>query len=217
MAFEWKDLFALLNFKNMPLLAIVRHGQSQWNLENRFTGEVDVDLTPLGREEARLAGIKLKEIIFSHCFTSELKRAQETLAIILKESGHPGVLISTSKALNERNYGDLQGLDKAKTAEKYGAEQVAIWRRSYDIAPPGGESLKDTVERVVPYYKKEVEPLLKENKNILVVAHGNSLRALMMNLENIDKESIVGVDIPTGIPRIYTFDNELKIIQVAYL
>jgi 2,3-bisphosphoglycerate-dependent phosphoglycerate mutase len=201
----------------MPLLAIVRHGQSQWNLENKFTGEVDIDLTPLGREEARQAGIKLKEIIFSRCFTSELKRAQETLAIILKESAHPDVPISASRALNERNYGDLQGLDKAKIAEKYGAEQVALWRRSYDVAPPGGESLKDTVDRVVPYYKKEIEPLLKENKNILIVAHGNSLRALMMYLENINKESIEEVDIPTGIPKIYTLDTELKIIRMAYL
>ena len=201
----------------MPLLAIVRHGQSQWNLENKFTGEVDVDLTDLGREEARMAGEKLREIIFNSCFTSVLKRAQETLAIILKESGHPDIPVSTSRALNERNYGELQGLDKAKTAEKYGDEQVALWRRSYDIAPPGGESLKDTVDRVVPYYKKEVEPLLKENKNILVVAHGNSLRALMMYLENIDQESIAEVDIPTGIPRMYTFDRGLKIIQVAYL
>jgi 2,3-bisphosphoglycerate-dependent phosphoglycerate mutase len=206
-----------LNFNFMPLLAIVRHGQSQWNLENKFTGEVDVDLSPLGREEARLAGKKLKEIIFNRCFTSVLKRAQETLAIILKESAHPDIPIFTSRALNERNYGDLQGLDKAETAEKYGAEQVAIWRRSYDVPPPGGESLKDTVERVVPYYKKEVEPRLKENKNILMVAHGNSLRALMMYLENIDKESIAEVDIPTGIPRIYTLDTELKIIRVAYI
>jgi 2,3-bisphosphoglycerate-dependent phosphoglycerate mutase len=212
-----RRLITLFNFTSMPLLAIVRHGQSQWNLENKFTGEVDVDLTDLGREEARMAGEKLRDIIFNSCFTSVLKRAQETLAIILKESQHPDIPISTSRALNERNYGDLQGLDKAKTAEKYGDEQVALWRRSYDIAPPGGESLKDTVDRVVPYYKKEVEPLLKENKNILVVAHGNSLRALMMYLENIDQESIAEVDIPTGIPRMYTFDRGLKIIQVAYL
>lgn len=201
----------------MSLLVIVRHGQSVWNLENRFTGEVDVDLTPLGREEARAAGRKLVGIPFSKCFTSVLKRAVETLSIILEEIGRPDLPVIRDRALNERNYGQLQGLNKAEIVKQYGDAQVAIWRRSYDVAPPGGESLKDTVRRVIPYYKKEIEPLLKKGENVLVVAHGNSLRALMMHLENISAEAIAGVNIPTGIPRMYEFDGEMRIVKVAYL
>jgi 2,3-bisphosphoglycerate-dependent phosphoglycerate mutase len=201
----------------MSLLVIVRHGQSVWNLENRFTGEVDVDLTPLGREEARAAGRKLVGIPFSKCFTSVLKRAVETLSIILEEIGRPDLPVIRDRALNERNYGQLQGLNKAEIVKQYGDAQVAIWRRSYDVAPPGGESLKDTVRRVIPYYKKEIEPLLKKGENVLVVAHGNSLRALMMHLENISAEAIAEVNIPTGIPRMYEFDGEMRIVKVAYL
>jgi len=201
----------------MPLLAIVRHGQSAWNLENRFTGEVDVDLTPLGREEAQAAGKKLAHIPFSRCFTSVLNRAIETLGIILEEMHRQDLPIVYDKALNERNYGQLQGLNKAETAKKYGDEQVAIWRRSYAVRPPGGESLQDTAARVIPYYTKHIEPALKKGENILIVAHGNSLRALMMHLEGIGEDKIATVDLPTGHPRLYTFDEQLKLLSADYL
>lgn len=201
----------------MPLLTIVRHGQSTWNLENRFTGEVDIDLTPLGREEARRAGKKLSGIPFSHCFTSVLKRAIETLTLILEEAGKPTLPIIKNKALNERNYGQLQGLNKMEVARQYGKEQVAIWRRSYSVRPPGGESLQDTAARVIPYYKNEIEPLLRKGDDILIVAHGNSLRALMMYLEDISSDAIAEVNIPTGTPRFYTLDGQLKMESVTYL
>lgn len=201
----------------MPLLVIVRHGQSQWNLENRFTGNEDVPLTELGKEEARKAGEKLKNILFDRAFTSLLKRAEETLSVILGEIDQMQLPVVKSAALNERNYGALQGLNKAEVSEKYGAHQVAVWRRSYDIRPPEGESLKDTAGRVIPYYQQEIEPLLIADKNILVVAHGNSLRALMMYLEKISPEKIADVDIPTGAPRIYTFSSHLKLVDALYL
>lgn len=194
---------------------MVRHGQSEWNLQNRFTGEVDVELTDTGRREAHQAGKDLKAIKFDYCFTSVLKRAEETLDIILKEIDQENIPIKRNKALNERNYGNLQGLNKTETAKQYGDEQVAIWRRSYDVRPPGGESLADTAARVIPYYKKEIEPLLKTNANVLIVAHGNSLRALMMYLENLSPDEIVKIDLPTGQPRLYTFDEQLKIIRIA--
>jgi 2,3-bisphosphoglycerate-dependent phosphoglycerate mutase len=201
----------------MPLLSIVRHGQSAWNLENRFTGEVDVDLTPLGREEARSAGKKLAHIPFSRCFTSILRRAIETLDIILEEAHRCQLPVTRDKALDERNYGQLQGLNKAETAKKYGDEQVAIWRRSYHVRPPGGESLEDTAHRVIPYYVREIEPCLKKGENILIVAHGNSLRALMMHLEHIGEDEIAAVDLPTGVPRLYTFDEQLNLQTAVYL
>jgi len=201
----------------MPLLALVRHGQSTWNLENRFTGEVDVDLTELGRQEARAAGKRLRGISFNRCFTSLLRRAEETLELIRQEARLTNLPVIRDKALNERNYGELQGLNKAETAQKYGDQQVLTWRRSYSVRPPGGESLEDTAARVIPYYQKEIEPALKAGENVLVVAHGNSLRALMMQLENIGTEEIAEVNIPTGTPRLYTMDAELKIIRVEYL
>ncbi len=201
----------------MSLLALVRHGQSAWNLENRFTGDVDVDLTPLGREEARSAGKKLAHIDFARCFTSVLRRAIETLDIILEESAIKEIPIVRDKALNERSYGQLQGLNKAETATKYGEEQVAIWRRSYTVRPPGGESLADTAARVIPFYTVNIEPCLKKGENVLIVAHGNSLRALMMHLEHISGEDIASVDLPTGIPRLYTFDEHLSLQSVVYL
>ncbi|HMH20611.1 MAG TPA: 2,3-bisphosphoglycerate-dependent phosphoglycerate mutase [Puia sp.] len=201
----------------MPLLTLVRHGQSVWNLENRFTGEVDVDLTVLGRQEARNAGRRLAGIPFSRCFTSILKRAEETLELILAEAGKIDLPVIRDKALDERNYGQLQGLNKTETAKKYGEQQVLIWRRSYSVRPPGGESLEDTSARVMPYYEKEIVPYLKAGENILIVAHGNSLRALMMQLENISQEEIAEVNIPTGTPRLYTMDAALKIIKAEYL
>jgi len=201
----------------MAQLVIVRHGQSQWNLENRFTGEVDVPLTDLGRTEAKRAGEKLKGYEFDQCFTSLLHRAQETLDIILQEMGKQDLPIIENKALNERNYGRLQGLNKAETAKKYGDEQVTIWRRSFDIPPPDGESLKDTAARVLPYFQSTIEPLLRKGDNILVVAHGNSLRSLMMHLENIGSHEIVEVNIPTGVPRLYQFDLSFHLENVMYL
>ena len=201
----------------MPLLVIVRHGQSAWNLENRFTGEVDVDLTPAGEAEARAAGKKLADLSFSCCFTSVLKRAMETLSLILAESTYPAPPVIRDKALNERNYGRLQGLNKAEVAKQYGEHQVGIWRRSYTVRPPGGESLEDTAHRVVPYYEQTIVPLLKKEENILIVAHGNSLRALMMHLEHLSEEAIAATDLPTGTPRLYTMDHQLVIQKVVYL
>jgi 2,3-bisphosphoglycerate-dependent phosphoglycerate mutase len=201
----------------MPLLAVVRHGQSVWNLENKFTGDVDVDLTPLGRTEAREAGKKLKGILFGQAFTSALKRAQETLTLILEETGPPLPPITKDAALNERSYGDLQGLNKEEMARKYGAGQVLIWRRSYSVVPPGGESLENTASRVLPYYRRQIEPLLKAGENILIVAHGNSLRALMMYLEDISPEAIADVNLPTGTPRLYTMNAQGKIEKAEYL
>ena len=201
----------------MPLLVIIRHGQSQWNLENRFTGNKDVPLTDLGREEAHVAGKKLKNIVFDHAFTSLLERAAETLAIILEEIAQAELPVIKNSALNERNYGDLQGLNKTEMAKKYGSEQVDLWRRGYDVQPPGGESLKDTASRVIPFYQQEIEPLLIADKNILVVAHGNSLRALMMYLEKISPENIIRVNIPTGVPRVYTFSSHLKLVDALYI
>ena len=163
----------------MPKLILLRHGQSIWNLENRFTGEMDIDLSELGKEEAKHAGILLKNYVIDVAYTSVLKRAIHTLKIVLREM-QIDIPIIKSASLNERNYGDLQGLNKAETEQKYGIEQVLLWRRNYNIIPPNGESLKNTFDRVIPYYKKEIKPELKADKNILIVAHGNSLRALMM-------------------------------------
>lgn len=201
----------------MSLLVIVRHGQSQWNLENRFTGDVDVPLTETGRNEAHAAGNKIRSIVFDEAFTSLLSRAQETLNIILTDIAQTQVHVTKDSALNERFYGDLQGLNKAEMAEKYGAQQVDAWRRSYELHPPGGESLKETAERVIPYYRQKIEPSLSADKNVLIVAHGNSLRALMMYLENISPEVIATVNIPTGVPRIYTFSSHLKLVDALYL
>jgi 2,3-bisphosphoglycerate-dependent phosphoglycerate mutase len=201
----------------MPLLVLVRHGQSLWNLENRFTGATDIPLTEKGREEAIAAGKKLKSIPFSHGFTSLLQRAIDTMTLILQETGHTNLPVTRDKALNERNYGQLQGLNKAEVTRQYGEEQVAVWRRSFSVRPPGGESLADTAARVIPYYHWAIEPLLLGGKDILVVAHGNSLRALMMRLEGISPDEIAQVDLPTGTPRLYSFDGRLQLEKVEYL
>jgi len=200
----------------MAQLIFVRHGQSLYNLENRFTGILDVALTESGKAQAKLAGDKLTGYTFDIAYTSMLKRAQESLQIILSEM-KLHIPIVKDKAFNERMYGTLQGLNKAETAQKYGLAQVEIWRRSYDVCPPGGESLLDTYNRVVPYYKAQIEPELKKGQNVLIVAHGNSLRSLKMYLENISPLDIVNVNIATGIPRVYTFDAELKITDVKDL
>ena len=200
----------------MPKLILLRHGQSIWNLENRFTGEMDIDLTELGKEEAKRAGLLLKNNVIDVAYTSVLKRPIHTLEIVLREM-QIDIPIIKSAALNERNYGDLQGLNKAETEQKYGIEQVLLWRRNYNIIPPNGESLKNTFDRVIPYYKKEIAPALRVNKNILIVAHGNSLRALMMYLEGINETAIAQVNLATGTPRVYEFSKELNLLKVNYL
>lgn len=199
------------------MLVLVRHGQSTWNLENRFTGETDVPLTELGRDEATLAGGKLKGIPFAHGFTSELQRAIDSMQLILEAAGQSQLPVTRDRALNERNYGQLQGLNKKEVAATYGDQQVATWRRSYSVRPPGGESLADTAARVLPYYHSRIEPLLRAGENVLIVAHGNSLRALMMHLEQIGETAIADVDLPTGVPRRYLLDNQLKVTAAGYL
>ena len=201
----------------MSLLTLVRHGQSTYNLENRFTGNVDIQLTPFGEKEAHLAGNKLSNFKYDIAYTSMLIRAKESLRIILEEIEQTTIPIITNAAFDERMYGSLQGLNKAETEKKYGEEQVEIWRRSYNVKPPNGESLEDTFNRTVPYYQLEIEPKLKAGKNILIVAHGNSLRALMMYLEKISPEAISNVNIPTGLPRNYILDDDLKLVNAAYL
>jgi 2,3-bisphosphoglycerate-dependent phosphoglycerate mutase len=201
----------------MPQLVLIRHGESQWNLENRFTGWVDVPLTPKGEEEARAAGQKLKTFQFDCAFTSVLMRAQNTLRIVLEEIGQTGIPIKEDKALNERMYGELQGLNKAETAKKFGDEQVKIWRRSFDVPPPGGESLKDTAARVLPYYESQILPELLANKTVLIVAHGNSLRSLVMRLEDLSREAVLELNIPTGAPLFYDMDANGAVTAHRYL
>lgn len=201
----------------MAELILIRHGQSTYNLENRFTGNLDVTLTSLGEEEAHLAGKKLIGFRFDIAYTSMLVRAWETLRIILEELKQTDIPIIKNAALNERMYGSLQGLNKAETALKYGDAQVEIWRKSYEVRPPEGESLQDTYNRTVPYFQLEIEPNLKACKNILIVAHGNSLRALKMYLENITPQEIIKVNIPTATPRAYVLDENLKLLSVNYL
>lgn len=202
----------------MNYLVLLRHGQSQWNLENRFTGWVDVDLSPLGEEEAHKAGEALKKtgIKFDRLFTSVLKRAMRTADIAWEVAGFEAVPVERHQALNERMYGDLQGLNKAETAEKYGKEQVHQWRRSYDINPPGGESLKDTAARTIPYYQEKIESFVKNGENVLVAAHGNSLRSLVMFLDDLSKEEVLELNIPTGNPLVYEFEDG-KIVKKYYL
>ena len=201
----------------MPVLILLRHGQSQWNLENRFTGWIDVPLSPKGEQEARSAGKKLSNFQIDKAYTSSLKRAQETLRLALLAAGKNGVSIEKDPSLNERHYGDLQGLNKTETAKKFGDEQVQLWRRSYDVAPPGGESLKDTSARTIPYFEKKILPTLRSGKNVLIAAHGNSLRAITMYLEKLTKEQVLELEIPTGVPIVYEMDGELKIVSKRIL
>ena len=227
----------------MPKLALIRHGQSQWNLENRFTGWVDVDLTPEGENQASQAGALLKaaEIKFSHAFTSYQTRAIRTLWLALREMNACYLPESKSWRLNERHYGALTGLDKAETAKKHGDEQVKIWRRSYDIAPPplaktdpnhpshdlryadvspadlpDSESLKMTLERVIPYWERAIVPAL-HGGNVLIAAHGNSLRAIVKHLFGLDEDEIMQVEIPTGNPLLIDLDDNLKPTSAKYL
>jgi 2,3-bisphosphoglycerate-dependent phosphoglycerate mutase len=201
----------------MARLVLLRHGESQWNLENRFTGWVDVPLSPRGIEEAKNAGAKLLSFKFDRAFTSVLTRAIETLRLVLETIGQTGIPIEKDKALNERMYGELQGLNKAETAVKYGEQQVKIWRRSYDVRPPGGESLKDTAERVLPYYERMIKPHLLNGETILVAAHGNSLRALVMELEQLSREQVLELNIPTGAPLLYELNETGKVLNHRYL
>ncbi len=190
-------------------LVLVRHGQSEWNAENLFTGWKDPKLTDLGIQEAIRAGelLETRNLNFDLMFTSDLFRAQETGRLILEQINQKDIEIIQNQSLNERNYGDLSGLNKDEAREKWGEEQVHIWRRSFDVPPPGGESLKNTAERVLPYFEREIMPKVKKSLNILVAAHGNSLRALVMHLENISSEEIVKLEIATGDPLIYEYSN----------
>ena len=219
----------------MNNLVLVRHGQSQWNQESRFTGFYDADLTQKGQSEAEYAGklIKKLDIEFNAFFTSELKRAINTLKIILNILNKSNIEINKAWELNERHYGGPTGLNKQATIKKYGAKQVQIWRRSFDISPPPmesdhpykneinsnilGESLKDTFERVVPYYDKKIKPLILSKKNVLVSFHGNSCRALLMQILNISKKKIIELELPTGNPLLIRFKNDLKVHDYKYL
>ncbi len=192
----------------MAKLILVRHGQSVWNLENRFTGGQDIGLTEAGREEAGKAGRQLQKESVDVIFTSTLARARETMEIIRTVCGWQQQPVIKSAALNERSYGNLEGLNKAEIAAKYGEEQVRLWRRSYDAQPPGGESLKDTYNRVVPYFTGTILPYLKKNENVLVIAHANSLRSLMMFLEHLTPEEVISREINTGVPVLYSFDGK---------
>ena len=201
------------------LLVLVRHGESEWNKLNLFTGWRDVDLSERGVEEARTAGRRLKAmgLTFDMAFTSALKRAQRTLDIILEEMGLVGIPVEKDQALNERDYGDLAGLNKDDARARWGAEQVHLWRRSYDIAPPGGESLKDTAARVMPYYEREILPRVLEGKRVLVAAHGNSLRALVMQLDGLTPEQITQLNLATGLPMVYRLNADGSVAEKAEL
>jgi len=195
------------------LLVLVRHGQSEWNLKNLFTGWKDPELTEQGIAEARAAGRKLKAqgLTFDIAFTSVLKRAQHTLDLMLAEIGQTDLPTRTNLALNERDYGDLSGLNKDDARKRWGEEQVHVWRRSYDVAPPGGESLKDTLARTLPYYVQEILPCVLRGQRTLVAAHGNSLRALIMVLDRLSPEGIVKRELATGVPIIYRLNADATV------
>jgi len=207
----------------MGTLVLIRHGQSQWNLENRFTGWIDVPLTDAGRTEARRAGEAIRHLKFSCAFTSVLQRAEETLRIVLDAIGQPFIPIERDRALNERHYGELQGLNKAETAKKYGDEQVLVWRRSYDVPPPKertdwnpdgiSESLQDTAERTLPYFESKILPLVQAGRSILVAAHGNSLRSIVMRLDKLTKEQVLDLNLATGAPIVYEIGPDGRVLS----
>ncbi len=211
----------------MGKLVMVRHGQSQWNLENRFTGWVDVPLTAQGEAEARRAGEHLKGMVFDRAYTSLLQRAEKTLDLILETLGQPGLPIERHQALNERHYGALQGLDKKETAQKFGDEQVKIWRRSYDVPPPTdktelnpegiSESLKDTAARAIPYFEANILPHVKKGECVLVAAHGNSLRSIVMDLDGLTREQVLELNLDTGVPLVYEIDADGKVLDKQIL
>ena len=228
----------------MMKLVLIRHGESQWNLENKFTGWHDVELSPKGVEEAKAAGqlLKAEGYDFDICYTSILKRAIHTLDTVLNEMDRVWLPVIKDYHLNERHYGALQGLNKAETAEKYGEEQVKIWRRSFDVKPPAldpadaeapcnqemfrevpkedlplNESLETTIERVVPYFESTIKESMKEGKRVIIAAHGNSLRALVKYFDNLSDEEIIGVNIPTASPLVYEFDDDFNVVKHYYL
>src|SRR5579885_554345 len=196
----------------MPKLVLIRHGQSIWNLENRFTGWVDVPLTQVGEEEARKAASHLRDIDFPVAYTSALRRAQDTLRIILETLGRD-VPVIRDQALNERHYGDLQGLNKDELRKEFGEAQVKIWRRSYDVPPPGGEALKDTAARTLPFFKRCIMGDIRQGKNVLVVAHGNSNRSIVMELDKLSKEEVLELNLETGVPLVYELSNEGEVLS----
>jgi 2,3-bisphosphoglycerate-dependent phosphoglycerate mutase len=197
------------------LLVLVRHGESEWNRKNLFTGWRDVDLTENGIKEARAAGRKLKAqgLRFDVAFTSALIRAQHSLDVMLQELGQTNIPVVKDQALNERDYGELSGLNKDDARAKWGAEQVHVWRRSYDIAPPGGESLKDTAARVLPYYIQDILPRVLHGDNVLISAHGNSLRALIMVLDRLSPQEIVAREVATGVALIYRLNADATVAE----
>ncbi|WP_018698985.1 2,3-bisphosphoglycerate-dependent phosphoglycerate mutase [Amorphus coralli] len=197
------------------LLVLVRHGQSEWNLKNLFTGWHDVALTEQGVAEAHKAGKALKGLGYSFdiAYTSDLKRAQDTLSIILDELGQADLSVVKDQKLNERDYGDLTGLNKDDARARFGEEQVHVWRRSFDVPPPGGESLKDTAARVLPYYEDTIKPKVLGGERVLVAAHGNSLRALIMDLEGLSGEEIVQRELATGVPIIYRLNEDGSVAE----
>lgn len=201
------------------LLVLVRHGQSEWNEKNLFTGWRDPGLTEQGKAEAKEAGEALKKAgyEFDVSYTSNLSRAQETNRLMLAELGQSGIEIVKNEALNERDYGDLSGLNKDDAREKWGEEQVHIWRRSYDVPPPGGESLKMTAERVLPYFEKEILPRVLKGERVLVAAHGNSLRALVMQLDKLNQEQVIALNIATGAPIVYELDDKGNVLSKKML
>jgi 2,3-bisphosphoglycerate-dependent phosphoglycerate mutase len=192
----------------MGTLILVRHGQSQWNLENRFTGWTDIPLTEQGRKDAILCGKSLSNFTFDEAFISRLSRSRQTLEGIMEGSGQKNFPITADSALNERHYGDLQGLNKAEMVKQYGEEQVHLWRRSYGTRPPNGESIEDCVRRVWPFFQNYILPELKEGKTVLVAAHGNSLRPILMHLDNLDPDTTATMEIPFCVPYIYWFEGE---------
>ncbi len=200
-------------------LVLVRHGQSEWNAKNLFTGWKNPDLTPLGVDEARRAGRELRkrDILFSVGFTSALLRAQHTMSLIFEELGQSAVPTVRDRALNERHYGDLSGLNKDEARDKWGEEQVRLWRRSYDVPPPGGESLKDTVARVLPFYCQRILPPVMRGERVLVAAHGNSLRALAMVLDQLTPETVPTLEISTGVPIIYQLNADSTVASKTVL
>ncbi len=197
------------------VLVLVRHGESEWNKLNLFTGWKDPDLTDKGIAEAKKAAVLLKGqgLAFDIAFTSDLTRAQHTLKLILEGLGQPGLETLRDQKLNERDYGDLSGLNKDDARKRWGEEQVLIWRRSYDVPPPGGESLKDTLERVLPYYEAKIWPAVKSGKNVIVAAHGNSLRALIMKLEGLTGEEILKRELGTGVPIVYRLNSDGSVLS----
>ncbi len=197
----------------MGKLILLRHGESQWNSENRFTGWIDIGLTEKGKKEAFEAGKLIKDIPIDYAFTSVLIRAIDTLTEALRGADQELVPVMKDAAINERMYGDLQGLNKTECVEKFGEAQVKIWRRSYDVPPPNGESLKDTAIRTLPYFEKEILPLVEQGKNVLVSAHGNSLRAIVMELDKLTKEEVVELNIPNAVPIVYEIDEDGKVVS----